>query len=87
MGLKPSKNMHDTETDTFVLETWPQKISHMLGEIGVDAEPKEVGSTNIEKSKDYYGRNFSQTPRMVTNRGCVELKNSNIDAIQIIQKG
>ncbi|HET8719789.1 MAG TPA: hypothetical protein VFM64_02205 [Candidatus Nitrosotenuis sp.] len=79
--------MHDTESDTFVLETWPQKLSHMLKEIGVDAEPQEKGTTSIEKAKDYYGRNFSQTPRMITNRGCVELKNSNIDAIQVIQKG
>jgi hypothetical protein len=87
VGVKPPKNMHDTESDTFVYETWPEKFSHMLKEIGVDSNPKEVGSTSIEKAKDYYGRNFSQTPRMITNRGCVELQNSNIDVIQIIQKG
>jgi hypothetical protein len=59
----------------------------MLKDIGVDATPKEIGTDSVEKSEDYYGRNFSQTPRMVTNRGCVELQNSNIDVIQIIQKG
>ncbi|HXG74912.1 MAG: hypothetical protein QW177_02870 [Candidatus Nitrosotenuis sp.] len=79
--------MHDSESDTFVYETWPQKVSHMLKDIGVDATPKEIGTDPVERSKDYYGRNFSQTPRMVTNRGCVELHNSNIDLIQIIQKG
>lgn len=79
--------MHDTESDTFVLETWPQKISRMLNEIGVDAAPKELGTDPVETSQDYYGRNFSQATRMITNRGCVELKNSNIDVIQIIQKG
>jgi hypothetical protein len=87
VGIKPSKNMHDTESDTFVYETWPEIVSHMLKEIGVDSAPKELGTDPIEKAQDYYGRNFTQTPRMFTNRGCVELKNSNIDVIQIIQKG
>jgi hypothetical protein len=87
VGAKSSKIMHDAESDTFVYETWPQKISHMLKELGVESTPKEVGTDSVEKAKDYYGRNFSQTPRMITNRGCVELKDSNIDVIQIIQKG
>lgn len=79
--------MHDSESDTVVYETWPQKVSHMLDEIGVASTPKEVGTDSIERAKDYYGRNFSQAPRMITNRGVVEIKDSNIDAIQIIQKG
>lgn len=87
MGVKSSKNMQDTESDIFVLETWPEKIAKSLKEMGIDAMPKELGTDSVEKTKDYYGRNFSQTPRMVTNRGCIELKNSNIDVIQIIQKG
>jgi hypothetical protein len=87
VGIKPTKNMHDSESDTFVYETWPQKVSRMLNEIGVVSTPKEVGTDPIERANDYYGRNFSQAPRMITNRGVVELKDSNIDAIQIIQKG
>ena len=78
--------MHDTESDTFVYQTWPEKFVDMLKEIGVDSESKEVGTDDIEKG-DYYARYFTQTPRMVTNRGCLDVKNSNIDAIQIIQKG
>jgi hypothetical protein len=79
--------MHDAESDTFVYETWPEKVAHMLKEIGVDSIPKDVGTDSVEKAKDYYGRNFSQATRMISNRGCVELKNSNINVIQIIQKG
>lgn len=79
--------MHDSESDTFVYQTWPEKVAHMLDEIGVSSKPKEIGTDLVEKAKDYYGRNFSQTPRMFTNRGCIELENSNIDVIQIIQKG
>jgi len=79
--------MHDSESDTFVYETWPEQVSHMLKEIGVNSTPKEIGTDSVEKAKDYYGRNFSQATRMITNRGVVELKDSNIDVIQIIQKG
>jgi hypothetical protein len=78
--------MHDAESDTFVYQTWPEKFSDMLKEIGVDSKSKEIGTDDIEKG-DYYGRYFSQTPRMVTNRGCLDVNNSNIDVIQIIQKG
>ena len=78
--------MLDTESDTFVYQTWPEKFSDMLKEIGVDSVSKEIGTDDVEKG-DYYGRYFSQTPRMITNRGCLNVKNTNIDVIQIIQKG
>ena len=78
--------MHDSESDTFVYRTWPEKFAEMLSKIGVDSQAKEIGTLDVEIS-DYYSRYFSQTPRMVTNKGCLELKGSNIDVIQIIQKG
>lgn len=78
--------MHDDEPDTFVLQSWAEKFSIMLNEIGVDSEPKETGSDDVEKG-DYYSRYFAHTARMITNQGCLDVKNSNIDVIQIIQKG
>jgi len=78
--------MHDAESDTFVYETWPEKVSHMLNAIGVESSAKEQGTDSAEIG-DYSSRVFSQTTRMVTNLGVVELKNSNIDVVQIIQKG
>ena len=78
--------MHDSEPDTFVYQTWPEKFKDMLAEIGVDSEAKEIATLDVENG-DYYSRYFSQTPRMVTNKGCLELKTTNIDVIQIIQKG
>jgi len=78
--------MHDTEPDTFVYKTWPEKFVYMLSEIGVESEAKEIATVDVEGG-DYYSIYFSQTPRMVTNKGCIEVKNSNIDVIQIIQKG
>lgn len=78
--------MHDEESDTFVLKSWAEKFSEMLEKIGVSASPKDIATTDVEND-DYYSRYFSQTPRMVTNKGSIEIKNSNIDIIQIIQKG
>jgi hypothetical protein len=78
--------MHDEESDTFVLQSWPEKFSDMLKEIGVESMPKKIGTDDVEKG-EYYSRYFAQTPRMITNQGCIDVKNSNIDVIQIIQKG
>jgi hypothetical protein len=58
----------------------------MLKTIGVDSESKQIGTDDVEIG-DYYSRYFTQTPRMVTNKGCLDVQNSNIDVIQIIQKG
>ena len=78
--------MHDSEPDTIILKTYPQKLSEMLSQIGVDSTPKDIATDEVEKG-DYYGRYFTQTPRMVTNKGCLTVKGKNIDVIQIIQKG
>ena len=78
--------MQDTEPETFVLKTEPQIFSDKLAEIGVKSIPKEIGTDEIE-SGDFFSRYFSQAPRMITNRGCLEVQNCNIDVIQIIQKG
>lgn len=78
--------MHDSEPDTIILKSYPQKLSEMLSQIGVDSTPKDIATDEVEKG-DYYGRYFAQTPRMVTNKGCLTVKGKNIDVIQIIQKG
>ncbi|MBM3896203.1 MAG: hypothetical protein FJ360_00420 [Thaumarchaeota archaeon] len=78
--------MHDSEPETIVLKTMPEIFSDKLKEIGVNANAKEIGTDETERG-DYYGRYFSQTPRMITNKGCLEIKGTNIDLVQIIQKG
>ncbi|KAG2475776.1 MAG: hypothetical protein NPMRth3_3590001, partial [Nitrosopumilales archaeon] len=55
--------MHDTEPETFVLKTEPQKFSDKLAEIGVESKAKEIGTDKIE-SGDFFSRYFSQAPRM-----------------------
>lgn len=78
--------MEDTEPDTFAYLTWPERFSGMLSEIGVKSAPLEQGSQDLERG-DYYSRYYSSSPRMVTNRGCVALEGTNIDLVQIVQKG
>ena len=78
--------MHDTEPETFVIQSMPEKFSDMLKEIAIASTPKEIATDDVEND-DYYSRVFSQTTRMVTNKGCLDVTGTNIDVIQIIQKG
>ena len=78
--------MHDSEPDTFVIKSMPEKFSEILNEIGVSSTPKEIAVDDVEHD-DYYSRAFSQTTRMVTNKGCLDVTGTTIDVIQINQKG
>ena len=78
--------MEDSEPETIVLKNWPEKFSDMLNEIGVSAIPNEIGEGGVEKG-DYYSRCFTQTTRMITNKGSLKITGTDIDAVHIIQKG
>lgn len=52
---------------------------------GLNAEPIQVGSLPLEK-EDYYNNQLGSSPKIVTNKGCIKLKDSLIDLIQIIQR-
>lgn len=78
--------MHDDEPDTFDPKSVPEAYSDILTGIGVDSAAKEIGADAVERG-DYYSRYFSQSPRMITNKGCIDVRGSNIDVVQIIQKG
>ena len=78
--------MEDSESDTIVIKNWPEKYTDILNQIGVSSVPNEIGEDDVEKG-DYYSRCFSQTTRMVTNKGSLKITGRNIDAVQIIQKG
>lgn len=78
--------VHDTEPDTFEPLTLQQEYALMLRGIGVEASAKEAGADEVEKT-DYYSRYHTSAPRMITNRGCVELAGSKVDLVHIVQKG
>jgi hypothetical protein len=78
--------MEDSESETIVIKNWPEKFSDILNKIGVNASPNEIGEDEVENG-DYYSRCFSQTTRMITNKGSIKISGRNIDVVQIIQKG
>ena len=78
--------MEDSEPDTIVIKNWPEKFTDILNQISVSAVPNEIGEDDVEKG-DYYSRCFSQTTRMITNKGSLKISGRNINAVQIIQKG
>ena len=78
--------MHDTESEPFVIKSIPEKFSKKLSKIGIKSSVIEIGTDYVEND-DYYGRFFTQTTRMVTNKGCLKVTGKNIDVIQLIQKG
>ena len=78
--------MEDSEPETIVLKNWPEKFSDMLSMIGVNSTPNKTGEGDVEKG-DNYSRCFSQTTRMITNKGSLKVSGTNIDSVQIIQKG
>ena len=69
--------MEDSAPETIVIKNWPEKFSDILN---------EIGEGEVEKG-DYYSRCFSQTTRMITNKGSLKVSGTNINSVQIIQKG
>ncbi|CUR51548.1 conserved protein of unknown function [Nitrosotalea devaniterrae] len=78
--------MHDSESDTFHPVNKNEEYSEMLKKIGIDAKANPIDTDDTEK-ENFYSRHYSNTPVMVTNHGTITLKGSNIDVVQIIQKG
>ncbi|MFZ0183744.1 MAG: hypothetical protein WBV92_06480 [Nitrosotalea sp.] len=78
--------MHDTESDMFHPMNKNEEYCESLKKIGIAGEAKPLDIDDIEK-KDYYSKIFSNSPAMVTNHGIITLKGSNIDEVQIIQRG
>ena len=75
--------MEDSEPETIILKNWPEKFSDMLSVIGVNSTPNKIGEGEVEKG-DYYSRCFSQTTRMITNKGSLKVSSTNIDSVQKI---
>ena len=78
--------MHDSEQDTFVQKNKNEEFCDLLNHMGIEAETKEIGTDDVEKG-DYYSGSFTHSPIMTTNHGCIKIKNSSIDVVQVIQKG
>lgn len=85
-GRNQGLRMHDDEPDTFKQMTLPEAFCDKLLAIGITSSPNEISTGDVERG-EYYSRYFTSAPRMVTNRGSVDISGTNIDSVHIIQKG
>ena len=58
LGSFRINRMHDSESETFVIKSMPEKFSDILDSIGVSSTPKEIATDDVEND-DYYSRVFS----------------------------
>ena len=75
--------MHDSESETF--HPVNKNEYNAIGQLSKD-KANQIDSDDAEK-ENYYSKYYSHTPSMVTNHGTITLKGTNIDVVQIIQKG
>jgi hypothetical protein len=75
----------DDELDIMKLMNLNEAFAIDVQKSGINAEAVELGSLDLER-EEYYNNDFGNTPRIVTNKGCIKLKGSAIDLIQIIQR-
>ena len=64
-----------------------ERLAEKMKQNGIDCEALGVGSLPIEH-KPYYSYNLIlyNSPKLITNRGCISVKGRNIDLLQIIQR-
>jgi hypothetical protein len=75
----------ENELDIMKLMNLNEVFAIDMQKSGISAEAVNVGSLELER-EEYYNNDFGNTPRIVTNKGCIRLKDSLIDFIQIIQR-
>ncbi len=78
--------MHDSEPEIIVQKTRGEEFHEVLQKLGISSEVEPINTEEVEKD-DYFSKQFTNTPSMVTNHGCLKISGSNIDLVQIIQKG
>ena len=79
-----NKHEEEEESDTFKkLEINEIFASQMMAK-GLAAEAIPLGSLELEY-EEYYNNDIGSSPRLITNRGCITVKDKEISIIQIIQ--
>lgn len=76
---------HGEESDIITKVAPNEALAKELNEHGIVAEPVEVGKHPLEH-QPYYSHKFSPSPRFVTNRGMIRIRNRNFDLVQVVQK-
>lgn len=80
-----SKHKEQEESDTFKKLDINEIFASQMMANGLAAEAIPLGSLELEH-EEYYNNDIGSSPRLITNRGCIRVKDKEIGIIQIIQK-
>jgi len=62
-----------------------QQLAAEMKKSGVDCQALAPGSHPLER-KPYFSHLFAMSPRLVTNKGLIEIRGRNIDFVQVLQR-
>lgn len=75
----------EDESETIKISSLNEIFASQMKKSGLTVEAVPLGSLNLE-SEDYYNNDIGSNPRLITNRGCIKIKDKEITMIQIIQR-
>ena len=73
------------ESETTKNSSLNEIFASQMKKSGLTVETIPLGSLNLER-EDYYNNDIGSNPRLITNRGCIKIKDKEITIIQIIQR-
>ena len=82
-----SVNIHEDEdeSETIKISSLNDIFAAQMKKNGLTVETVPIGSLKLEY-EDYYNNDIGSNPRLITNRGCIKIKDKEISMIQIIQR-
>jgi hypothetical protein len=81
-----SDNIHgENDSESIKISSLNEIFASQMNKRGLTVETVPIGSLNLE-FEEYYNNDIGSTPRLITNRGCIKIKNKEISMIQIIQR-
>jgi hypothetical protein len=86
--LDPNTNANhedSEESDTFRIVNLNEIFASQMNKNGLIVEAVPIGTLNLE-SEEYYNNDIGSNPRFITNRGCIKIRDKEINMIQIIQR-
>jgi len=75
----------EDDSETIKISSLNKIFASQMKKSGLTVEAVPLGSLNLE-SEDYYNNDIGSNPRVITNRGCIKIKDKEITMIQIIQR-
>lgn len=75
----------ENDSETIKISSLNEIFASQMKNSGLTVEAVPLGSLNLE-SEDYYNNDIGSNPRLITNRGCIKIKDKEITMIQIIQR-